>query len=96
MIFDLLEDLEPINFFKFVVHPQSFSQTVENLFYLSFLIRDAKAYVHVDDNNDLILGNSRSNKETAEPPTPEQLQDPEFVKMQNILHLDMATWRVRY
>ena len=57
MIFDLLEDLEPVNFFKFVIHPQSFSQTVENIFYLSFLIRDAKAYVHVDDSNNLILGN---------------------------------------
>ena len=29
-----------VNFFKFVINPESFAQSCENLFYLSFLIRD--------------------------------------------------------
>lgn len=38
-----------VNFFKFIINPKSFSQTVENLFYLSFLIKDGKVSFLVDD-----------------------------------------------
>lgn len=36
--------------FHFVVNPQSFGQTVENLFYVSFLIRDGTAGIGSDAN----------------------------------------------
>ena len=37
-----------IAYFKFIVNPHSFGQTVENLFYVSFLIRDGKIGVDQD------------------------------------------------
>jgi hypothetical protein len=36
-------------FFKFVINPHSFGQTIENMFYVSFLIRDGKVGISMDD-----------------------------------------------
>lgn len=33
---------EPVNIFKLLVNPHSFAQTVENFFFLSFLIKFGK------------------------------------------------------
>ncbi|CAB4422164.1 unnamed protein product [Rhizophagus irregularis] len=49
MVFDLLGERQSINFFEFIINPESFGQTVENLFYLSFLICDDK--VNIDDDS---------------------------------------------
>ncbi|KAN0089476.1 Nse4 domain containing protein [Hyaloscypha variabilis] len=38
-----------IAFFKFVINPHSFGQTIENMFYVSFLIRDGKVGISMDD-----------------------------------------------
>lgn len=38
-----------IDLMRFVVNPKSFGQTIENLFYISFLIRDGRVEVDFDD-----------------------------------------------
>jgi hypothetical protein len=49
-----------VDLFKFVVNPYSFGQTVENMFYVSFLIRDGKVGVTINDNGLAAIGNSAS------------------------------------
>lgn len=44
-----LRDTGGVDLMKFVVNPHSFGQTVENLFYVSFLIRDGKVNVEFDE-----------------------------------------------
>lgn len=44
----LLRENSPINLFEFVINPRSFGQTIENIFYLSFSVRDARARISID------------------------------------------------
>ena len=50
LVGNLLRQHSPINLFEFVVHPESFGQTIENIFYLSFVIRNAMARIEEDEN----------------------------------------------
>jgi len=43
-------DKEPVDFFEFTCDPKSFGRTVENIFYLSFLVREGLAKVFLDDD----------------------------------------------
>lgn len=57
-----LRDTGGVDLLKFVVNPHSFGQTVENMFYVSFLIRDGYVKVDFDKNGLPALG-------TLGPPT---------------------------
>ena len=47
-----LEELgRPVPLYRFICNPQSFGQTVENLFHLAFLIKDDVAQVTVDKDD---------------------------------------------
>ncbi|KAF9426408.1 nuclear protein [Podila epigama] len=93
---------DPVTLFELVVNPESFGQTVENIFYLSFLVRDGKVSItEVDLNNpddDLNVVAPRANAnvqpmvEVTEPPTSADYQAG-LIKKQMVMEIDMATWR---
>jgi hypothetical protein len=50
-----------IDLMRFVVNPKSFGQTIENLFYVSFLIRDGRVEIDFDDDGLPALGKYHSD-----------------------------------
>ncbi|OZJ04873.1 hypothetical protein BZG36_02605 [Bifiguratus adelaidae] len=83
-VYRILEEVGPINMFEFFVNPESFSQTIENMFYLSFIVREGKASIDDESGQPMV--------EAVETPTAEQHQQG-LTKKQLMMELDMATWR---
>ncbi|GLB37537.1 putative binding domain of Nse4/EID3 to Nse3-MAGE [Lyophyllum shimeji] len=76
---------EPINIFKFVINPNDFAQSVENIFYLSFLIRDGKvAFETTKDGEPVVF--------TCEQPTDQDYAGG-LMKRQKVFEFDMAIWK---
>ncbi|PTB61590.1 hypothetical protein BBK36DRAFT_1178023, partial [Trichoderma citrinoviride] len=76
-----------IDLMRFVVNPKSFGQTIENLFYVSFLIRDGRVEIDFDDYGLPSLA-----------PVDREAEDTEAIrqatsKHQAILSMDMETWQ---
>jgi len=80
----ILEEVGKVNLFKFVINPNDFAQSVENIFYLSFLIRDAKVAFETEDGEPVIYG--------CEEPTDVDYEGG-LKKRQIVLEFDMATWK---
>ncbi|KAN0061206.1 hypothetical protein ACQY0O_006941 [Thecaphora frezii] len=76
-----------IGLFRFAINPESFSNTVENLFYISFLIKEGKARLWDDEDGWPTLA-------PASPPTEEDATSTE--KHQFIWELDMAVYHVPF
>lgn len=91
MVLDIARRLEAcsgddgVNLFAFALNPESFSDSVENLFYISFLIRDGKAAITDDDEGSPMLL-------PCEEPTEEDRQAG-LTRRQLILELDPPLWR---
>jgi len=75
-----------LNLWLFVINPRSFGQTVENIFYVSFLIRDGKARLGPDDDGQLGLY-------PEEPGSHEEQRGKNSTKYQGIISIDMADWQ---
>lgn len=85
IIKDILESTGPINLFKFIINPNDFAQSVENLFYVSFLIRDGECAFEITEEGDPMIM-------LCEPPTMEdRLQGVQ--RQQIVMEFDMATWK---
>ncbi|KAG0172906.1 nuclear protein [Apophysomyces sp. BC1015] len=83
-IYRILDELGSVNYFEFITNPDSFSQTAENMFYVSFLIRNAVA--EIDDSSGQPILSTRA------PPLTEELAN-NLVKKQIIMSLDIPIWK---
>ncbi|PKS09384.1 hypothetical protein jhhlp_003999 [Lomentospora prolificans] len=74
-----------VDFMRFVINPHSFGQSVENLFYVSFLIKDNKIRIELDDDGlpSVAPVTAEIEEETSRHQT----------KHQAVFSLDMSTWR---
>lgn len=48
-VYGILEQIGSFPFYHFITDPNSFARTVENLFYVSFLIRDCRARIFIPE-----------------------------------------------
>ncbi|BCS29435.1 non-structural maintenance of chromosomes element 4 family protein [Aspergillus puulaauensis] len=72
--------------FKFCINPKSFGQSVENLFYLSFLVRDGTVGISTDSRGLPTLHPSK-------PYAPSEAQKQGIQKRQSVFSLDFDTWK---
>ncbi|RDA84909.1 hypothetical protein CP532_0449 [Ophiocordyceps camponoti-leonardi (nom. inval.)] len=77
-----------LDLMRFVVNPRSFAQTIENIFYVSFLIRDGRLEIEMDECD--LPSLAPVNREEAED---EGATRHGASKHQAVLSMDMKTWR---
>ncbi|RDA94773.1 hypothetical protein CP533_6748 [Ophiocordyceps camponoti-saundersi (nom. inval.)] len=76
-----------LDLMRFVVNPLSFAQTVENIFYVSFLIRDGRLQIELDEDG------LPSLAPVAREADDEGATRHGASKHQAVLSIDMKTWR---
>ncbi|KAK5174718.1 uncharacterized protein LTR77_001800 [Saxophila tyrrhenica] len=81
-----LADNGAVSLFDYVLNPRSFGQTVENLFYVSFLIKEGSIGVTADSQGLPTL-------EVAQPSTLEEQRRNKSSKHQAVLALDYGVWQ---
>ncbi|KII93112.1 hypothetical protein PLICRDRAFT_170895 [Plicaturopsis crispa FD-325 SS-3] len=74
-----------INLFQLVINPNDFAQSVENVFHLSFLIRDGIASLETNESGEPTVYE-------METPTIDQREQGISKRQQLVLEFDMATW----
>ncbi|KAG5981251.1 hypothetical protein E4U55_003144 [Claviceps digitariae] len=77
-----------IDLMRFVVNPDSFGQTVENMFYVSFLIRDGRVEIELDEHD--LPAIAPVDREPVDDGTQQRHGSS---KHQAILSMDEQTWR---
>lgn len=91
-----------VSLFDFAINPRSFGQTVENLFYISFLIREGAAKVLTDADELPLLGECflpclpdllLTLPVPEEPRNLQQQRELHVEKHQAIFSLDWPTWK---
>ncbi|GFZ50233.1 hypothetical protein JCM24511_07989 [Saitozyma sp. JCM 24511] len=72
-----------VNLFRLVLNPESFGQTVENMFYLSFLVRDGRAGIEVGEDGEILVRQTQPHDPDIDGDVP---------KNQAVVELDVETW----
>ncbi|XP_004473569.1 non-structural maintenance of chromosomes element 4 homolog A [Dasypus novemcinctus] len=76
----------PMSFFDFVIDPHSFPRTVENIFHVSFIIRDGFARIRLDQDRLPIIEPVNINEET------EGIDQNTQIRNQGIIALSYRDW----
>jgi len=82
----LLEQRGRINLFKFIINPDDFAQSVENLFHLSFLIRDGWVALETNEEGEPEIF-------SCEQPSDEDRINDGLKKQQQVFEFDVAVWK---
>lgn len=77
----------PVNFFRFVIDPESFGATIENLFHVSFLVKEGKVNISVDEGLGLPVIVPVSSRRGAEGGAAEER------KNQVVMNMCMDDWQ---
>lgn len=88
-VFNVLSNIGSFPFYHFITDPQSLGRTIENLFYVSFLIRDHRARIFIPEFA------AESNELYIEAIYPDDENEPDLADASNQLILVMSakTWR---
>ncbi|XP_019615521.1 PREDICTED: EP300-interacting inhibitor of differentiation 3-like [Branchiostoma belcheri] len=78
-------NVDPMDYFEFVMDPDSFGRTVENIFHLSFLVRDGHVRIYLNDDQLPMI-------EPAEPYA-EAEADERVDKQQVVVSLTINDWK---
>lgn len=84
----------PVSLWRFILNPDSYGQTIENLFYVSFLVKDGTVGFELakpigDDDEE----ESDSNSLLMILPKNKPDKDKPVRRVQNVLNMDWKTWR---
>ncbi|KAI8056378.1 Nse4 C-terminal-domain-containing protein [Thamnidium elegans] len=82
-IYQILSQVGPVNYFKFVTNPESFSQTVENIFYVSFLARSGVVGISTETGQPIL--------DLRDAPNVTSIEDV-VNKKQIIMGIDIKDW----
>lgn len=91
-VMEIIQQYEDaVGVFELIINPESFAQSVENMFNLSFLVRDQKVHIFEDENGDLLVRDAQLiDSETEEG---RKLLEESLVPKQFIFELDLLSWK---
>ncbi|CAL7933382.1 unnamed protein product [Xylocopa violacea] len=78
---------KPLDFFKFILHPNDFGKTIENILQISFLVRDGKVKIMKDASGILSI-----QPRTKAMLTQTNVKD--SPNIQNVININMEQWKI--
>eukprot|EP01133_Synstelium_polycarpum_P013246 gene13246-15566_t len=82
---EYLEKKKNINFIDAITDKSSFSRTVENVFYLSFLLKDGQARIGGNTRGDISI-------QASQPPDVKDFKEGSATQNHSIVKMDYETW----
>lgn len=87
----------PICLYEFMINPTSFSRTIENIFYVSFLVKDGFAKIYLDTDNLPVIEPILENEpESFDSNDLAKRKKANTVNIQSMVSLNKIEWRVYF